>query len=96
MTIITEIIDKNKKTGKLEITSENRKFNFFYNEKEDLLEISMGNNIKSKIIEVEPGVFIKIDNKEQIKSIGTHNFKKRTNLKDVKILLPNKIEIVEN
>ena len=61
-----------------------------YDEEGDFLEISVGNPTKCYADEVEPGVFLRIDEKtREVKSIGILSFKKRAKeLKDIKLKLP--------
>ena len=70
----------------------------YYDEEGDFLEISVGEPTKSYASEVEPGVFIRKDNKtNDIKSIGILGFKKRAkNLKDIKLNLPVDIKLSAN
>ena len=61
-----------------------------YDEEGDFLEIAVGNPTKCYADEVEPGVFLRIDEKtREVKSIGILSFKKRAKeLKDIKLKLP--------
>ena len=61
-----------------------------YDEEGDFLEIAVGNPTKCYADEVEPGVFLRIDEKtKEVKSIGILSFKKRAKeLKDIKLKLP--------
>jgi len=65
-----------------------------YDEEGDFLEIGIGKSTKCYAEEVEPGVFLRIDEKtEEVKSIGILSFKKRAqNLKDIKINLPIEVD----
>ena len=64
--------------------------NLYYDEEGDFLEISIGKPTECYAEEVEPGVFIRIDEKtKETKSIGILGFKKRSkDLKDIKLHLP--------
>ena len=68
-----------------------------YDEEADFLEIFIGEPSNCYAEEVEPGVFIRKDEKtEEVKSIGILSFKKRSKgLKDIEISLPLKM-LVEN
>lgn len=65
----------------------------YYDEEGDFLEISIGEPTECYAEEVEPGVFLRFDEKtEEVKSIGIVNFKKRAkDLKDIKLNLPIEI-----
>ncbi|MBI2574441.1 hypothetical protein HYV82_00990 [Candidatus Woesearchaeota archaeon] len=65
----------------------------YYDEKGDFLEISAGKPTQCYATEVEPGVFLRREEKtEEIKSIGILGFKKRSKpLKDIEVRLPVKI-----
>lgn len=75
--------------------SKSGEINLYFDEEGDFLEISIGNPAKCYAVEVEPGIFIRKNEKtEEVKSIGILNFKERTKgLNDLKISLPSKIEI---
>lgn len=62
----------------------------YYDEEGDFLEISAGKPTQSYATEVEPGIFIRRDEKtEEVKSIGILGFKKRSKqLKDIEVTLP--------
>ena len=64
-----------------------------YDEEGDFLEIEVGKPTKCYAEEVEPGVFLRIDEKtKEIKSVGILSFKKRSKeLKDIKLKLPIEI-----
>ncbi len=66
------------------------KMRVYYDEEGDFLEISVGKPSKCYASEIQPGVFIRIDEKsEEVKSIGILGFKKRAkDLKDVKLEIP--------
>ncbi len=66
----------------------------YYDEESDFLEIFIGKPTKSIATEIEPGIFIRKDEKtNELKSIEILGFKKRTkNLEDIEINLP--IEVV--
>jgi uncharacterized protein YuzE len=61
-----------------------------YDEEADFLEISVGKPSACYASEVEPGVFLRCDEKShEVKSIGIINFKKRAKkLKDIQLNLP--------
>ena len=62
----------------------------YYDEVGDFLEISVGKPSKCYASEVQPGVFLRIDEKsEEVKSVGILGFKKRARyLKDIKLDIP--------
>ncbi len=62
----------------------------YYDQEGDFLEISIGNPTECYATEVEPGVFIRKDEKtEEVKSVGILGFKKRSKqLKDIELRLP--------
>ena len=62
----------------------------FNDEEGDFLEISIGKPTECYAKEVEPGVFLRIDEKtKEVKSVGIFSFKKRVkDLKEVKLKLP--------
>ena len=62
----------------------------YYDEEGDFLEISVGNPTKCYASEVQPGVFLRIDEKsEDVKSVGILGFKKRAkDLEDIKLDIP--------
>jgi uncharacterized protein YuzE len=62
----------------------------YYDEEGDFLEISVGKPTKCYAEEVQPGVFLRIDEKsEQVKSVGILGFKNRAkDLKDIKLDIP--------
>jgi len=64
--------------------------NVYYDEKGDFLEISIKKPTKCYAEEVEPGIFLRIDEKtEEVRSVGILSFKKRAkHLKDIKLNLP--------
>ena len=64
-----------------------------YDEEGDFLEISTGKPTKCYTEEVEPGIFIRKDEKtKEVKSIGILSFKSRSkNLKDIILKLPIEI-----
>ena len=66
-----------------------------YDEEGDLLEISIGTPKNCYADEVEPGVFVRKDEKtDEIKSIGILGFKKRSkDFKDIDLSLPLEISI---
>ena len=66
-----------------------------YDEEGDFLEICVGKPIECYATEIEPGVFIRKDEKtDEIKSIGILGFKKKSvNLKDIDLILPVRISI---
>lgn len=65
----------------------------YYDEEGDFLEISIGKPAQCYATEVEPGVFIRKDEKtEEVKSVGILGFKKRSKqLKDIEVQLPVKV-----
>lgn len=67
-----------------------------YDEEGDFLEISIGKPKECYATEIEPGVFLRMDEKtDEIKSIGIIGFKKRSkNLKDIELILPIKIQLI--
>ena len=67
--------------------------NVYYDEEGDFLEISIGKPTKCVADEVEPGIFLRKDEKtKEVKSIGIVSFKKRSkDLKDIKLDLPVEI-----
>ena len=70
-----------------------------YDEEGDFLEIAVGNPTKCYADEVEPGVFLRIDEKtKEVKSIGILSFKKRAQilkkiLGEINLTLPLEISI---
>lgn len=64
-----------------------------YDEEGDFLEIASGIPTRCYAEEVQPGVFVRRDEKtKKVKSIGILSFKKRTHkLKDVEISLPYEV-----
>ena len=64
--------------------------NVHYDEEGDFLEISIKKPAKCYAEEVEPGIFLRIDEKtEEVRSIGILSFKKRAkDIKDIKLKLP--------
>lgn len=68
-----------------------------YDEEGDFLEISIGKPIQCYATEVEPGIFIRKEEKtDKIKSIGILSFKKRiNNTKDIELKLPLKLDITK-
>ena len=67
----------------------------YYDEEGDFLEIAVGKPAKCYAEEVNPGVFLRIDEKtEEVKSIGILGFKERSKeLKDIKLNLPIDISL---
>lgn len=65
----------------------------YYDEEGDFLEISIGKPVQCYATEIEPGLFLRKDEKtEEVKSIGILGFKKRSKaLKDIELQLPIKI-----
>ncbi len=61
-----------------------------YDEEGDLLEIAIGEPTSCYAEEIQPGVFLRIDEKtNEVKSIGILNFKKKTkDPQDVMLDLP--------
>ena len=66
-----------------------------YDEDGDFLEISIGKPTKCYANEIEPGVFLRVDEEtNEIKGIGILGFKKRSkDFKDIKLTLPVDIQI---
>lgn len=65
------------------------KTRLYYDEEGDFLEISIGEPTECYAEEVEPGVFVRIDNKTgEVKSISILDFRKRTHLRDVEFSVP--------
>ena len=66
-----------------------------YDEEGDFLEINIGSKSECYAEEIEPGVFIRKDERtDEIKGIGIIDFKKRSkSLKDIGLALPFKIEV---
>ncbi len=62
----------------------------YYDEEGDFLEISIGEPTKCYADEVEPGIFLRKDEKtEEVKSVGVIGFRKRAKQpKEVKLDLP--------
>ena len=73
------------------------KMNIYYDEEADFLEVFIGELSKCHAEELEPGVFIRRDEKtNEIKSIGILSFKKRSEilkkiLQKVDVELPSEI-----
>ena len=67
--------------------------NVYYDEKGDFLEISIGKPAKCYAEEVEPGIFLRKDEKtKEVRSISIISFKKRSkDMKDIKLDLPVEI-----
>ena len=65
----------------------------YYDEEGDFLEISAGKPARCYASEVEPGVFLRKDEKtEEVKSIGILGFKKRSKpLKEIELDLPIRV-----
>ncbi len=70
----------------------------YYDEDGYFLEISVGKPTNSYAEEVEPGVFVRFDEKtKEVKSIGIFSFKKRSkDLKEIKLKLPIDINLSMN
>ena len=62
----------------------------YYDEEGDFLEISIGKPSKCYASEIQPGVFLRIDERSgEVKSVGILSFKKRAkDLKDIKLDIP--------
>lgn len=73
-----------------DINKPQNQLRIYYDEEADFLEIASGIPTKCYAEEVQPGVFIRIDEKtNQVKSIGSLSFKKRTRqVTDIKLNLP--------
>ena len=67
--------------------------NVYYDEEGDFLEISIGKPTKCYAVEVQPGIFLRKDEKtKEVKSIGIVSFKKRSkDMKEIKLDLPIEI-----
>ena len=65
----------------------------YYDEEGDFLEISAGKPARCYASEVEPGVFLRKDEKtEEVRSIGILGFKKRSKpLKEIELDLPIRV-----
>ncbi len=66
-----------------------------YDWESDFLEISIGKTTECYAEEIEPGLFLRKDEKtNEIKSIGILGFKERSkNLNDIDLMLPIKITL---
>ena len=65
------------------------KTRLYYDEEGDFLEISVGNPTKCYAEEIEPGVFVRVDEKTgEVKSVSILDFRRRSNLKDIEFSLP--------
>ena len=64
--------------------------NVYYDDEGDFLEISIGKPTKCYAEEVQPGIFLRKDEKtNEVRSIGIVSFKKRSkDMKDIKLNLP--------
>ena len=61
----------------------------YYDEERDFLEISVGEPTECYAEEIEPGIYLRVDQKTgEAKSIGILDFKKRAHLKDIEFNLP--------
>ena len=67
----------------------------YYDEAGDFLEISAGTPIECYTIEIEPGVFLRKDERtDEVKSVGILSFKKRSReFKDLILTLPIEIQL---
>lgn len=67
----------------------------YYDEEGDFLEISVGKPTACYASEVEPGIFLRIDEKtSEVRSIGILGFKKRTRkIKDIELKLPVEVTL---
>lgn len=66
-----------------------KKTRLYYDEEGDFLEISIGEPTECYAEEVEPGVFVRIDNKTgEVKSISILDFVERTHSKDIEFNIP--------
>ncbi len=67
----------------------------YYDEEGDFLEISFGKPTRCYATEIEPGVFLRKDEKtKEVKSIGILGFRKRSKkLKDIEVQLPIKVTL---
>ena len=72
----------------------NNKTRLYYDEEGDFLEISVGEPTKCHAEEIEPGVFVRIDESTgEVKSIGILDFRKRSHLKDIEFNLPIEFDL---
>lgn len=73
---------------------ESKTYNIYYDEESDFLEVFFGEPTESYAEEIEPGVFVRRDDKtDKITSIGILSYKKRANilttfLKKINLKLP--------
>ena len=67
----------------------------YYDEEGDFLEIAAGSPSECYATEVEPGVFLRRDEKtDEVKSIGILGFKKRSkDVKGIDLVLPVGIQL---
>ena len=66
-----------------------KKTRLYYDEEGDFLEISVGEPTECYAEEIEPGVFVRIDNKTgEVKSISILDFLERTQSKDIEFNVP--------
>ena len=66
-----------------------KKTRLYYDEEGDFLEISVGESTECYAEEIEPGVFVRIDNKTgEVKSISILDFLERTQSKDIEFNVP--------
>jgi hypothetical protein len=74
-------------------------FNIYYDEESDFLEVFFGEPSESYAEEIEPGIFIRKDDKtDEVKSIGILSYKNRTKvlynlLKKINLRLPFSINL---
>ena len=67
----------------------NKKTRLYYDEEGDFLEISVGEPTECYAEEIEPGVFVRIDNQTgEVKSISILDFLERTQSKDIEFNVP--------
>ncbi len=66
-----------------------------YDEEGDFLEISIGKPTQCYAEEIEPGVFLRKDEKtDEVKSIGILRFKQRSkDIQDIELKLPVKLSM---
>ena len=78
---------------------EPKTYNIYYDEESDFLEVFFGEPSESYAKEVEPGVFVRRDDKtDKVTSIGILSYKKRADilkvfLKKINLKLPINIEL---
>ncbi|MBS3138366.1 DUF2283 domain-containing protein [Candidatus Woesearchaeota archaeon] len=73
-----------------------KKMRVHYDEESDFLEISVGKPTRCIADEVEPGVFLRKDEKtDEVKSVGILGFRNRSkSLKDIELMLPVELKLI--